>query len=150
MQPFQKNSPLAPDVSRAILEMKENGKMDQISRKWFGEGACGSSNATVADSRRLTVNNFKGLFFITGISSFSALAIFLFIFFFKNRLVWRSDSSLKNKLAQLAQHFDRRERHDELLKKSAVVNCEEMGKAISCICCGQVKWSTIELVVTRP
>ncbi|KAG6428782.1 hypothetical protein SASPL_106819 [Salvia splendens] len=146
--PFQKNSPLAPDVSRAILKMKENGKMDQISRRWFGEGGCGSSNATEADSKRLTVNNFKGLFFITGISSFSALAIFLFIFFYKNRLVWSSDTSLNHKLLQL---FDRRERHDELLKKSAVVNCEEMvaaekSKAISCMCCGEVKWPTI----TRP
>ncbi|KAL1551842.1 glutamate receptor 2.7-like [Salvia divinorum] len=150
--PFQKNSPLAPDVSRAILEMKENRKMDQISRKWFGEGACGSSNATAADSKRLTVNNFKGLFLITGLSSFLALAIFLFIFLYKNRLVWSSDASLKHKLLQLAQIFDR-EKDDSLLR-SAVVNekmvAPEKSKAISCICCGEVKWSTIELVVTTP
>ncbi|KAL1551840.1 glutamate receptor 2.7-like [Salvia divinorum] len=109
---FQKGSPLTSDVSRAILEMKEDGKMDRISRKWFGEGGCGLSNATAADSKRLTVNNFKGLFLITGLSSFSALAIFLFIFLYKNRLVWSSDASLKHKLAQLAQVFDR-ERDDE-------------------------------------
>ncbi|XP_042049403.1 glutamate receptor 2.7-like [Salvia splendens] len=109
---FQKGSPLTLDVSRAILEMQENGKMDRISRKWFGEGGCGLSNATAADSKRLTVNNFKGLFLITGLSSFSALAIFLFFFFYKNRLVWSSDASLKHKLVQLAQIFDR-ERDDE-------------------------------------
>ena len=92
--------------------MKENGKMDRISRKWFGEGGCGSSNATAADSKRLTVNNFKGLFLITGLSLFSALAIFWFLFFYKNRLVWSSEASLKHKLVQLAQIFDR-ERDDE-------------------------------------
>ncbi|KAG6428780.1 hypothetical protein SASPL_106817 [Salvia splendens] len=97
---FQKGSPLAPDVSREILKMKENGKRDQISRKWFGEGGCSSTNTTDADSRKLDVKNFSGL----------------------------SAASLKHKLLQLAQLFDHRESDNELLpfsSKSAVV-CEEM------------------------
>ncbi|XP_047959791.1 glutamate receptor 2.7-like [Salvia hispanica] len=150
---FQKGSPLAPDVSREILMMKETGKRDQISRKWFGEGGCSSNNTTDADSRKLDVKNFSGLFYITGLSSLSALLIFLVTFLYDNRLVWSSDASLKHKLLQLAQRFDHRESDNELLpfsKKSAVV-CEEMvaaemkSKPKSCICCEQGKWSTIQL-----
>lgn len=153
MQAFQKGSPLAPDVSREILEMKDNGRMDGISRKWFGEGGCGSRIGTAAESKRLTVKNFKGLFLISGLSSFSALAIFSFTFLYKNRRVLRAHSSLKQKVYELAEAFDR-ERDDESLpssNKSRTVSEEaEKSKAISSIssCYEEGMWSSIELVVT--
>ncbi|KAH6821818.1 hypothetical protein C2S53_008423 [Perilla frutescens var. hirtella] len=106
---FQKGSLLAPDVSRAILQLKESGKMDEISRNWFREEGCDTRNGTVINSKSLDIDYFKGLFLICGLSSFAALAASLLIFFYQNRNVITSRaSSFKRKLCELINGaFDR-------------------------------------------
>lgn len=103
---FPKGSPLTPDVSRAILKLKEDEAMLRISRKWFGNGeGCNSSDGTLVTSKSLNLDSFKGLFLIAGLSSLFSLAIFLSIFLYENRHIWRSSASLKQKLCELATVF---------------------------------------------
>ncbi|KAL6517263.1 hypothetical protein OROHE_017969 [Orobanche hederae] len=136
-----------------------NGKMDEISRKWFGEEeGCSLRNVTAENSKSLTVNHFKGLFLISGLSSFSAISIFLCMFLHNNRRVLTSDASLKQKLYELAEVFDRqrddkslpisnkpRTDHEEMV---AAERCKAMSSISSCYA-EEGRWSTIELVVTR-
>ena len=117
LQAFQKDSPLASDVSREILEVKENGKMHEISDKWFGQVNCGCRNGTTVAGKRLDLDHFKGLFLISGLSSLSALIISLFIFIYKNRSVLTARGPIKQKLSDLAGAFDR-EREDKSSKDS--------------------------------
>ncbi|KAL1538011.1 glutamate receptor 2.7-like [Salvia divinorum] len=114
---FQKGSPLAPDVSRVILQVKDNGKMDEISDYWFGQENCGCRNGTTIAGKRLDLDHFKGLFLISGLSSLSALAISLLIFIYKNRSVLTTRGPIKRKLSDLAGAFDR-EREDKSSKES--------------------------------
>ncbi|XP_042024469.1 glutamate receptor 2.7-like [Salvia splendens] len=142
----QKGSPLAPDVSRAILQMKENGKMDEISDRWFGQENCGCRNGTTIAGKRLDLDNFKGLFLISGLSSLTALAISLFIFIYKNRSVLTTHGPIKRKLSDLAGAFDR-EREDKSSKEPRTSSEErvvEEGRISQ-----DVELSTIELMVVN-
>ncbi|KAH6821820.1 hypothetical protein C2S53_008425 [Perilla frutescens var. hirtella] len=153
---FQKGSPLAPDASRAIMKVRENGKMEEISRKWFGEEGCSSRNGTAVASKSLNLDHFKGLFVISGISSLSALAISLFTFFYKNRHVLASHVSFKRKLSDLAGAFDceRDEKSSSSSSKETRTVFEEIvaaeNPAITILCDEEGMFSpSIELVVTR-
>ncbi|KAH6761301.1 hypothetical protein C2S51_018250 [Perilla frutescens var. frutescens] len=116
---FQKGSPLVPDVSRAIMQLKESGKLDEISRYSFGdEDRCLSSNGTDGVSKSLNLGSFKGLFIIAGLSSSSAVAIFLSIFLYKNQHTLTSNASIKQKLHDLARAFDGKN-DDKTLPSSA-------------------------------
>ncbi|PIN07669.1 hypothetical protein CDL12_19764 [Handroanthus impetiginosus] len=100
---FQKGSPLVPDVSKAILNMAEGEKIERIKRQWFGEEeGCPDSHGT----KSLTLDSFRGLFLIAGLSSSSALVIFLSKFFYQNRAILASDASIKQRLSALAKVFD--------------------------------------------
>ncbi|KAH6793341.1 hypothetical protein C2S52_003818, partial [Perilla frutescens var. hirtella] len=121
---FQKGSPLAPDVSRAILQLKESREMEQISRKWFGEEDCGSRiNGTSVNSKGLNLDHFKGLFIISAVSSLSALLISSFIFFYSNRinvLSLNPHAWINRKFSELAEAFGR-----ERVEKSSSSSSKE-------------------------
>ena len=86
--------------------MKENGKMDLITRRWFGAQVC------CADGLEgLGPDRFTGLFLIAGVSSSMALATFFSEFFYENRDILASSASVKEKLQSLARAFV--ERKDE-------------------------------------
>ncbi|XAR55392.1 hypothetical protein NMG60_11035453 [Bertholletia excelsa] len=72
---FQRDSPLAVDLSTAILQLSENGELQRIHDKWLSIQAC-SSQDSQADSSRLSLGSFWGLFLICGIACFLALSIF--------------------------------------------------------------------------
>ncbi|KAL2243127.1 UNVERIFIED_CONTAM: Glutamate receptor 2.7 [Sesamum indicum] len=114
---FRRGSPLVPDVSRAILDFREGGNLMRISNKWLGEEGCRDSDATGKTSKSLTLDSFKGLFLISLLSSSSALAIFLSIFFYENRVLLASDASIKQKIYALARVFD--EEKDILSSKAS-------------------------------
>ncbi|KAL8466511.1 hypothetical protein ACS0TY_035553 [Phlomoides rotata] len=105
---FPKGSPLVADVSRAILKLKEDEKMVRISRTWLKEEKeCLSSDGSMITSESLSLDSFKGLFLIAGLSSSSsALAIFLFTFLYEHRYIWTSTAPIKQKLYGLARVFN--------------------------------------------
>lgn len=74
-QAFPRDSPLAVDLSTAILTLSENGDLQRIHDKWLTKSACSSENAEI-ESNRLHLKSFSGLFLICGITCFIALLIY--------------------------------------------------------------------------
>ncbi|EEF52890.1 glutamate receptor 3 plant, putative [Ricinus communis] len=72
---FPRDSPLAVDMSTAILELSENGDLQRIHDKWLMHSGC-SSDTTEIESDRLELKSFWGLFLICGIACFIALFIY--------------------------------------------------------------------------
>ncbi|WCJ44736.1 glutamate receptor 3.3 [Euphorbia peplus] len=72
---FPRDSPLAVDMSTAILELSENGDLQRIHDKWLLPGGCSSETAEL-ESDRLHLESFWGLFLICGIACFLALFIY--------------------------------------------------------------------------
>ncbi|KAI3450137.1 hypothetical protein Pfo_006802 [Paulownia fortunei] len=84
---FQKGSPLVPDISRAIAELREEGKLLQMEKKWFSSQSSLLSQDTESLNKlnTLRTDNFFGLFLLSGISKSIAILIFL-IFLFREKL----------------------------------------------------------------
>ncbi|XP_042029533.1 glutamate receptor 2.7-like [Salvia splendens] len=112
---FPKGSPLLPDVSRQILKLKEDDKMLVITRKWLGdEEGCSSPGGAVIASESLTLDSFRGLFLIAGLSSSSALVVYLCVFMYDNRCILTSTCSFKKKICDLARVFCKEKGRDLL------------------------------------
>lgn len=73
---FQRDSPLAVDLSTAILTLSENGDLQRIHDKWLSPGQCASSQGTDITADRLNLSSFWGLFLISGVACFIALLVF--------------------------------------------------------------------------
>ncbi|CAN6579966.1 unnamed protein product [Malus baccata var. baccata] len=73
---FPRDSPLAVDMSTAILQLSENGDLQRIHDKWIMQGSC-SLDTTELESDRLHLKSFWGLFLICGIACSVALFIYL-------------------------------------------------------------------------
>ncbi|XP_043712818.1 glutamate receptor 3.2-like [Telopea speciosissima] len=71
---FPKDSPLAIDLSTAILQLSENGDLQRIHDKWLTGQTCSSQQEIQSD--RLHLKSFSGLFIICGIACFVALFIY--------------------------------------------------------------------------
>ncbi|XP_076883979.1 glutamate receptor 2.7-like [Bidens hawaiensis] len=103
---FPKGSPLLHDVSKAVLQVTEE-KVMNISSQWFVESAnCTQQNGAKADSGRLMLESFKGPFLIAGVSSTSALLIFVLTFLYQNRQILVSQDPVSRKLVAMAKTFD--------------------------------------------
>ncbi|KAI4383598.1 hypothetical protein MLD38_009414 [Melastoma candidum] len=93
---FPIGSPLISDVSRVIVNLTEQNKTDAIRKFWLGDDPdCSSSANNDVRSNSLTLDSFKGLFLIAGISTTSALCIFLYNFLMENTHVLNSDATMK-------------------------------------------------------
>ncbi|CAA3020627.1 glutamate receptor -like [Olea europaea subsp. europaea] len=72
---FPRDSPLAVDLSTAILKLSENGELQRIHDKWLSrEGCSGQTNPT--EVNQLPLTSFWGLFLICGIVCFLSLVFF--------------------------------------------------------------------------
>ncbi|KAL3652643.1 hypothetical protein CASFOL_002324 [Castilleja foliolosa] len=72
---FQRDSPLAEDLSTAILQLSENGELQRIHDKWLSRTGC-SAQTNVVDDNRLSLKSFWGMFLLCAIACFLALTIF--------------------------------------------------------------------------
>ncbi|KAL8240029.1 hypothetical protein R6Q59_013384 [Mikania micrantha] len=75
---FPRDSPLAVDLSTAILSLSENGDLQRIHDKWLTRSSC-TSDTTELESDRLHLKSFWGLFLICGI----VCSIAIFVYFFQ-------------------------------------------------------------------
>ncbi|XP_059647361.1 glutamate receptor 3.2-like isoform X2 [Cornus florida] len=93
---FPKDSPLAVDMSTAILTLSENGDLQKIHDKWLKGEAC-SSESSQLESDQLHLRSFWGLFLISGIACFLALLIYLYLMLreFSRHLPELSDRSIR-------------------------------------------------------
>ncbi|GAB2289304.1 hypothetical protein Dimus_023608 [Dionaea muscipula] len=77
---FPRDSPLAPDMSTAILKLSENGELQRIKDKWLTGNTCSlNSVGSVVDiqSSQLHLVSFSGLFLLCGAACVFALCVFL-------------------------------------------------------------------------
>ncbi|KAJ6399763.1 hypothetical protein OIU77_020338 [Salix suchowensis] len=74
---FPRDSPLALDMSTAILALSENGDLQRIHDKWLTQSTC-SSDTSEIESNRLHLKSFGGLFLICGLACFISLLIHCF------------------------------------------------------------------------
>ncbi|KAK2976666.1 hypothetical protein RJ640_017409 [Escallonia rubra] len=73
---FQKGSPIAADVSEAILIMSEDGRLKEIEKKWLSPSKnCSSDTTTGTDS--LSLKSFWGLYLISCVPSTLCFLVFL-------------------------------------------------------------------------
>ncbi|KAG8388845.1 hypothetical protein BUALT_Bualt02G0167300 [Buddleja alternifolia] len=83
---FQKGSPLVPELSRAIAELREEEKILEIEKKWFkSQSSLLSQDTEPPKFNTLSVDNFFGLFLISGIAN-SIAALILVVFLLGKRL----------------------------------------------------------------
>ncbi|XP_009763348.1 glutamate receptor 3.2-like [Nicotiana sylvestris] len=72
---FPRDSPLAIDMSTAILQLSENGELEKIHKKWLNRKVCGGQSSE-ADSEQLQLKSFWGLFLICGVTCCFALLVY--------------------------------------------------------------------------
>ncbi|XP_072980093.1 glutamate receptor 2.9-like [Typha angustifolia] len=82
---FPKGSPLALDLSRAILNITEGYKMSELERKWFGDQSNCPTQDDQLSSNSLNFDSFKGLFLVTGTTSILCFLIHLAFFLNQKR-----------------------------------------------------------------
>ncbi|KAF8096078.1 hypothetical protein N665_0318s0026 [Sinapis alba] len=73
---FQRDSPLAVDMSTAILQLSEEGKLEKIRKKWLTYNHECSMQIADTENYQISVQSFWGLFLICGIVWFIALTLF--------------------------------------------------------------------------
>ncbi|KDP43780.1 hypothetical protein JCGZ_22407 [Jatropha curcas] len=73
---FPRDSPLALDMSNAILKLSEGGDLQRMHDKWLLGSACRSEGAK-EDANRLHLTSFWGLFLICGLTLFLALLLYV-------------------------------------------------------------------------
>ncbi|KAF2300835.1 hypothetical protein GH714_017699 [Hevea brasiliensis] len=120
---FPIGSPLAPDISRAILKVTEGDKIKDIWGKWFGDLSTCPDRCNSVRSNRLGLSSFWGLFLIAGISSFLALIIYTGMFIYQNRgILMPSDSRVPmwSRILHLLKIFNQKDFKSHTLKKSIV------------------------------
>ncbi|KAK6237095.1 hypothetical protein SCA6_012432 [Theobroma cacao] len=118
---FPRGSPLVADVSRAILNVTEGEKMNQIEQAWFNKGSSCPDLNTLVSSNSLGVESFGGLFLIAGVASISALIIFAAIFFYEQRHVllrFDSETPFWRRIQIMSRIFDQRDLSSHTFRKS--------------------------------
>nr|CAB3471187.1 unnamed protein product [Digitaria exilis] len=73
---FQRDSPLAADMSTAILQLSESGQLQKIHDEWFSQPSCASDDDSQVGATRLGVGSFSGLFLMCALICLFALVVF--------------------------------------------------------------------------
>ncbi|KAM1969544.1 hypothetical protein ACFX16_016750 [Malus domestica] len=117
---FPKGSPLARDVSRAILNVNEGDRMKKIEKKWFNkESSCSDPNSLV-HFNGLSLESFRGLFLIAGLASTLALLIYAATFLHEHKeILLRLDpeASLWRKFCVMLRIYDKKDLKSFTFKK---------------------------------
>jgi hypothetical protein len=76
LQAFQKDSPLAADMSTAILQLSESGQLQSIHDEWFTQPSCATNDESNVGATRLGLGSFWGLFLICALICLFAVVVF--------------------------------------------------------------------------
>ncbi|KAK4366684.1 hypothetical protein RND71_014564 [Anisodus tanguticus] len=74
---FKKDSPLAADMSTAILKLAESGKLQEIHKKWFCRLGCPTDRRKDSEPNQLHLSSFWALYLLSGAVAVLALLVFL-------------------------------------------------------------------------
>ncbi|XP_062152265.1 glutamate receptor 3.7 [Alnus glutinosa] len=73
---FKRGSPLAVDISTAVLKLAENGSLQKIHERWFCKMGCPGENRHKDEPNRLHMISFWGLYLLCGIVTLGSLLVF--------------------------------------------------------------------------
>lgn len=75
---FRRGSPLAVDMSTAILNLSENGELEKIRKDWFCKLGCPEERSRREfDPNQLNLSSFWGLYLLCAVVTGSAFLVFL-------------------------------------------------------------------------
>ncbi|XP_057954524.1 glutamate receptor 3.7-like isoform X1 [Malania oleifera] len=74
---FQRDSPLAIDMSTAILKLSESGRLQKIHEKWFCKMGCPGARREDSEPNKLHLSSFWGLYLLCGVTTITAFLVFL-------------------------------------------------------------------------
>ncbi|KAK9946798.1 hypothetical protein M0R45_012242 [Rubus argutus] len=118
---FPKDSPLARDVSRAILNVNEGGEMQNIENKWFKNLSRCPDPSNNVSSNSLSMESFWGLFLIAGVASSLALLISVAMFLYEHKdILLDSESSFWRKVLVMLRIYDQKDLNSHTFKKSGL------------------------------
>lgn len=112
---FPKGSPLVADVSRAIIELTDNGRISEIKGRWISDSCSedGVQPSDYADQSTIKLESFKILFAITGGITATCLVVFLASYLYQNRgfiqRISNSGTTTRSKIRAMCKHFDQRD-----------------------------------------
>ncbi|XP_068313004.1 glutamate receptor 2.9-like [Pyrus communis] len=117
---FPIGSPLARDVSRAILNVTEGHKMKEIEKMLFNnQSSCADPNSVVSPNS-LSLESFWGLFLIAGVASTLALLIFAAMFLYEHKGIFSQldpEASLWRKFCVMLRIYDKKDLNSFTFKK---------------------------------
>ncbi|XP_010690549.2 glutamate receptor 3.2 [Beta vulgaris subsp. vulgaris] len=118
---FKRDSPLALDMSTALLELSENGSLQNITEFWLKKKQGCQSQLSVNDSEQLKLDNFVGLFLICGVACILALIIYfcLMLYQFHGHLPQQSEASShgSTRSARLRTFFSFADKKEDLSQR---------------------------------
>ncbi|CAL1406985.1 unnamed protein product [Linum trigynum] len=123
---FQKDSPLAIDISTAILKLSESGELQEIHDRWFCKKGCPGEHQRKSEPNQLHLISFWGLYLLCGIVTLAALLIFMIkmirqFAIYKHRELQNatpSDISTTTRCCEVAYNFfDFIDEKEEAIKK---------------------------------
>lgn len=82
---FQRGSPLVSDMSRAIMKLRDEGKLAMMERAWFRSQSSLKHEEAATAANVLNLDNFSGLFLVSYISFVLALLLHT-IFILRKRM----------------------------------------------------------------
>ncbi|KAK2988214.1 hypothetical protein RJ640_020696 [Escallonia rubra] len=135
---FPRDSPLAVDLSTAILALSENGDLQRIHDKWLIRSSC-SSDSSEIESNRLHLKSFWGLFLICGIACVIALFIYFLQIMQQFRNAARAESvsdgqgsSRSRRIQTLLSLIDEKEDHSKREGKRTKMDRSTSGDSKDC------------------
>ncbi|CAL1388430.1 unnamed protein product [Linum trigynum] len=135
---FQKGSPIAADVSKAILKLSEEGELKRLEEDWFSPSRECSGSRSDDNTESLSLQNFWGLYVLSGATSTVCLVVFLLHLLRKYRVCQEEeghgDLSIWNKTAELAKYLYRGKAVVESAPPPTSADAGEDWSVSSCIC----------------
>ena len=132
-QAFQRDFALAVDMSTAILKLSENGKLQDIHKKWFCKMGCPGERRRNSEPNQLHLVNFWGLYLLCGSITLAALLVFIlrmvrqFVRYTRRQKKYGSPSSSVHSTSRCSQviynFFDFIDEKEEAIKKM-FMQCE--------------------------
>lgn len=109
LQVFQKGSPIAKDVSEAILKLSEDGNITSLVNQCLNPSyECSSGDKTTNESQSLSLKSFWGIYLISGATSTICFLVSLVRLQYNYRRHPQTNvgnQSMKNKVFRLARHL---------------------------------------------
>ncbi|KAF2284961.1 hypothetical protein GH714_033188 [Hevea brasiliensis] len=136
---FQRESPLAVDMSTAILKLSETGELQRIYKRWFCKKGCPGEKRHNSEPNQIHLFSFWGLYLLCGV--FIAVALLAFLLRvvrqfvrYKRRQMQLASPSLTSSTTHCSQvifhFFDFIDEKEEVIKKM-FTQCENPTPLIS-------------------